>query len=53
MNPDEVVHHINGRKWDNDPDNICVMTKSQHAKLHWLIKKYDPIAVTKLRFGEE
>lgn len=53
LNPDEVVHHINGRKWDNDPDNLCVMTKSQHSKLHWLIKKYDPVAVTKLRFGEE
>lgn len=42
LNPDEVVHHINGIKWDNAPDNLCVMTKSQHSKLHWLIRKYNP-----------
>lgn len=42
LTTDEVVHHINGRKWDNDPDNLCVMTKSQHSKLHWLIRKYNP-----------
>lgn len=32
--PNEVVHHINGNKSDNRPDNLEVMTKSEHARLH-------------------
>lgn len=35
----EVVHHINGNKLDNRPENLIVMTKSQHAKLHGNSKK--------------
>ena len=31
---DEVVHHINGNKTDNRPDNLQVMTASEHKKLH-------------------
>lgn len=40
----EVVHHINGRKWDNRPENLAVMTKSEHVKLHWMIRRYKPDA---------
>lgn len=32
--PDEVVHHINRNKLDNRPENLMVMTRSEHRKLH-------------------
>lgn len=31
---DEIVHHINGITFDNNPQNIKVMFLSDHAKLH-------------------
>lgn len=30
----EVVHHINGNKHDNNPDNLSVMTNEEHAYMH-------------------
>lgn len=30
----EIVHHINHIKRDNRPENLQVMTQSEHAKLH-------------------
>ena len=32
----EAVHHIDGDKLNNNPENLRVMTKSDHARLHAL-----------------
>lgn len=34
LRDDEVVHHINGVKYDNRPENLQVMTNSEHVKYH-------------------
>lgn len=39
LNQDEVVHHINGDKSDNRPENLKVMTRSEHIKLHERMRK--------------
>lgn len=31
----EVVHHLDGNKRNNDISNLMIMTKSEHAKLHY------------------
>lgn len=35
----EVVHHIDGDKWNNDISNLQVMTQSEHALLHHLERR--------------
>ena len=35
----EVVHHINRNKLDNHPENLQVMTASEHIKLHTTTKR--------------
>ena len=34
LKPDEVVHHIDHNKLNNDPDNLAVMTPQEHARVH-------------------
>lgn len=37
LKPNEVVHHINGRKTDNAINNLCLMDKHKHELFHsWL-----------------
>lgn len=35
----ELVHHVNGNTLDNSPSNLQVVTKSEHAKLHQLVRE--------------
>lgn len=32
--PDEEVHHINGKKWDNRRTNLALMTRDNHQRWH-------------------
>lgn len=34
LNKGEIVHHLNGNKTDNRPENLVVMTQSEHVILH-------------------
>jgi len=34
LDKDEVVHHRDGNPLNNSPDNLVVMTRSEHTKLH-------------------
>lgn len=33
--PNEIVHHINGNKLDNNLNNLQVVSKTSHDKFHW------------------
>lgn len=41
---EEVVHHINGKRDDNNVSNLCVMSHYNHVRFHeyldWVKKKY-------------
>lgn len=34
LRPDEITHHLNEDKTDNRPENIEVMTRAEHVRLH-------------------
>lgn len=34
LGPNEIVHHKDGNKLNNDPSNLEVMSRSEHARLH-------------------
>ena len=39
LDKNEVVHHLDGNKSNNSPDNLLILDNAQHTKLHsWLDK---------------
>lgn len=34
LKPEEIVHHIDEDKQNNHPDNLTLVTRSKHMKLH-------------------
>jgi hypothetical protein len=34
LRPDEIVHHINGDGSDDRPENLTILTRSEHINLH-------------------
>ncbi len=37
LKPELEVHHIDGNKLNNNPNNLIILTKSEHIKLHNLL----------------
>lgn len=40
LDKDEVVHHIDGNRKNNHPDNLKVMPRDEHCRLHHQIDKW-------------
>lgn len=41
LRDDEIVHHVNGDPADNRPENLAVMSQSEHVSLHAARRRED------------
>ena len=53
LGPDEVVHHRDGTRDNNDPSNLEVLTKSEHARHHALRGGPELVSLTCIACGSE
>lgn len=45
----EVVHHVDGNKSNNEISNLMLMTRSEHSKIHSTGLKKNPSTIEKIR----
>ncbi len=41
LSSNEIVHHVNGVKSDNSPENLIVVSRAEHTKHHRSVCKYE------------